>query len=341
VVFFHELGHAVAIILEGGHVVAIHYAFLSGYVIPAGNFTNEQELLYTLAGNAVQIAIGYIALTIAYFVASPPVVATLVYLGLWSIAGSAVFYALMSIVGAYGDWSAIYTSPDHAMVAVIAVCHAIVVASVVYMLEATKPRIWFAVKTRPEWKERYFNRQKLAHEQPTFDNLLNLAWAFFEANLYKPAVKTIEKSLELEPQSAKALYLLGWVYIMQLRLDRAQEALEAVTQSASATPQERARAFMGLATIWQNRSSRDVAYPIDKKTSQVQALEAYARAQAADPKLADPRFFSAVILNEMKRYSEAIKELEGLAGLNWLDDSQRKHVPEQMQIALKNPPVKQ
>jgi hypothetical protein len=341
VVLFHELGHAAAIKLFGGGILEFHFAFLSGYVIPSGTFTDVQLLWIYVAGNLVEILIGYILLVVAYFISSPPAVATLVYLGLWSIASSAIMYALMSILGLYGDWSYIYSSPVHSLVTIIAICHALIIASIVYLLNAEKPQIWFAIKTRPTWAEHYRQWKEEVADDPSASNLVQLAWIYYEASLTKLAARTLDQCLEGDPTNPQALYLYGWIVLGRLKLDQAEQYFMQVVNSPRASALDRARAYMGIAAAHLNRASRAAVRPIDPKTAKIDALQAYAAASTADPELADPHFHCAVLLNELQRYGDAIKELEGLAGLNWLDNGLRKQVPEQMQIAMKNESVKQ
>ncbi|HEY9773986.1 MAG TPA: hypothetical protein V6C81_09285 [Planktothrix sp.] len=340
VVFCHELGHVAAIKMSGGGIAEFHFAFLSGYVVPSGSFTDLQLLWIYLSGNLVEIIIGYLLLAAALFVSAPAVVATLVYLGLWSVASCAVMYALMSLLGLYGDWSNIYSSPLHGAVAVIGVCHAIVIASIAYMLHSEKSQLWFAIKTRPTWAQQYLEWKAETERAPTAENFVHLAWLYYEASLYKAAKRALDESLIIDPDNPQAFYLYGWLVQGHLNLDKAEEYFMKVVNSSRASAQDKARAYMGIAVARLNRASRAAAHPIDPQTAKVDALQAYAAACAADPELADPRFHCAVLLNDLQRYADAIKELDGLAGLNWLDSGLRKQVTEQMQIARTKKPAK-
>ncbi|MEZ4534031.1 MAG: hypothetical protein R3D26_03340 [Cyanobacteriota/Melainabacteria group bacterium] len=111
VVLIHEIGHALATIMLGGVVKELHFGIWWGYVLPIGDFSSLDHLIITLAGNVVQMAIGFLCLIAAVFVSSPPIVALLVYTGLYAIGGTAIIYALMSTTDMYLDWSKIYASP--------------------------------------------------------------------------------------------------------------------------------------------------------------------------------------------------------------------------------------
>ncbi|MBI4534014.1 MAG: M50 family metallopeptidase [Candidatus Melainabacteria bacterium] len=147
VVFFHELGHVVAIKLFGGQVKEFHYAFVWGYVVPTGMFTPVQLVWSYLAGNLVQIIIGLGALVGALQSRAPAAVALLVYLFFWSVGGTTIVYSLLSLTGLYGDWVAIYTQPEPFIVSIIAVCHAALALFVFWCLYGARPRQWFASRT--------------------------------------------------------------------------------------------------------------------------------------------------------------------------------------------------
>src|ERR1700691_6174539 len=82
IVLIHELGHAVAIYAFGGKVVAFEYGLIWGGVLPSGNFTDWQNLVISGAGVGIQVIVGLLALLVAFFSVSPPVVALSVYLSL-------------------------------------------------------------------------------------------------------------------------------------------------------------------------------------------------------------------------------------------------------------------
>ncbi|HEY9719973.1 MAG TPA: hypothetical protein V6C69_21015 [Trichormus sp.] len=334
VVLLHELGHATAIKIFGGNIQEFHYAVLSGYVVPSGTFTDAQILIIFLAGNLVQIVTGYLCFAVAWKMRSPAVVATLVYLGMWSIASSAIFYATMSIINLYGDWIAIYTSPVHSLVMIIGICHFFVVASVIYMLKGKAPRLWFAKRTRLVWAKQYEDQTALVARQPTHANLLRLAWLYYEASLEDMAKDALDRCQKLEPHDLEPLMLYGWLAHDKLQLEKAEANFMKIAKNEEAQPLLKARAYMGIADCQLSRMSRNANNRVNPEIAKNEALEALAAAKRADPSLADPYFHRAVLLNDLKRYPEAVSELQSLAGLNWLDRTLMKRVPEQMQRAL-------
>ena len=62
VVLIHEIGHALATIMLGGVVKELHFGIWWGYVLPIGDFSSLDHLIITLAGNVVQMAIGFLCL---------------------------------------------------------------------------------------------------------------------------------------------------------------------------------------------------------------------------------------------------------------------------------------
>jgi tetratricopeptide (TPR) repeat protein len=339
VVLFHELGHAAATLAFGGKIAEFHFAVLSGYVVPTGMFTYLQIFLIYLAGNAVSILIGYACLAAALFFRSPPVVATLVYLGLWSIGSAAVLYALMSVLGIYGDWSAMYAfllapagSSAHTAAVLLAVCHAVVVASLVYLLIGKRPRLWFASRTRLDWAQRYRTLRVELQADPSLDHFLRMAWLFYEASLLDLARKMLDTCMIIDGEAPEPWMLYGFILIKQTKFDQAEMYFLKVVQSERATAILRARAYMAIAN---SRLVRADANRSNPKKAQEEALEAYAAASKLVPNLGDPKYLRAVMLNELERYCEAAQELQSLSGLNWIDDTLLQDVPKQLEIAIK------
>jgi hypothetical protein len=336
VVLCHELGHAAATVAFGGKVVEFHFAILSGYVVPEGDFNQVQLLLIYLAGNAVTISIGYLCLLCALFVRSPARVAVLVYLGMWSVASSAVFYTLMSLLGFYGDWIAIYTSPEHSLVYMVAACHVVIVASLAYMLMGKKPRLWFACKTRPTWALKFLVLGKELTSSPNKQTLMKLAWLCYEADLNDFAREYANKCLGQDSEDPEPQILLGHIDLSRQKFDKAQAAFERVAKSERASELLKARAYMYIA---QSRLIRSEVERRDPEIANQEALQSYAYACGVAPNLGDPYFRHAELLNKLGRYADALAEFEALeeriqtASLNWLDPTLPRKISAQLRIA--------
>ncbi|MGH9552452.1 MAG: tetratricopeptide repeat protein, partial [Terriglobales bacterium] len=316
-------------------------AILSGYVVPLGNFTPQQLFIIYLAGNALEILIGYLLFVVAYFCKSPPVVATLVYLGIWSIASSAIFYTLMSLIGLYGDWINIYTAPLPLWVGVTGVCHAFIAGSIIYMLKGRAPRLWFLRKTRPDWAESFDRLDAEVEETATHENLLRLAWLYYEGSLDDMAKEELDRSVELNKNDPEPFMLYGWLAFNKSKLDDAERFFMQVVNHITSNPTQKARAYMAIADCELARLSRASGNRIDPKQAYTEALKAYTAASEADLHLGDPRFYRAIMLNKLNLFDEAAQELQALDGYVWLDQTLLARVPEQMQIAIKQTPAKQ
>lgn len=335
VVFFHEMGHAVAILQFNGIVKEFHYGILWGYVIPAGLFTQEQILFIYLAGNLVEIIIGFALLGAAFMLSSPPVVALLVYLGLWSIGGTVIVYALMSIFGMYGDWIAIYQSPVRDWVTIIAVCHAVVVAMVLWCVYGKRPRLWFAMKTQPEWADEFKSAAQKAKIEKSWSAYLDAAWLLYKAGLDSLALDYVKQSLKIDGGVPDPLFLQGLLYYNQDNLEKAEECFLKGTRSNRASDLLRARLFIGIGRCKADKTRKASRTKEETYNLLQEALQAFSQATLAQPDLADPRFLRAMLLNRSGRYQEAEDELQSLQNLRWLDASLKRHVPEELDIAGK------
>jgi tetratricopeptide (TPR) repeat protein len=148
------------------------------------------------------------------------------------------------------------------------------------------------------------------------------------------AKDALDRCQKLEPQDLEPLMLYGWLAHDKLQLEKAEANFMKIAKNDEAQPLLKARAYMGIADCQLSRMSRNANNRVNPEVAKNEALEALAAAKRADPSLADPYFHRAVLLNDLKRYPEAVSELQSLAGLNWLDRTLMKRVPEQMQRAL-------
>lgn len=148
VVFFHELGHYLAALSVGVPVAKFHYGPVMGYVETYGCTDPAKRLWIAFSGNLVQILIGLLSLVVAGISKSPPVVATAVYFGLYTVASTVVFYALLSLGGFYGDWIQMYTNSFLPGVAAIIVFQLLIIAGLAWAVYAPLPKAWFAEHTK-------------------------------------------------------------------------------------------------------------------------------------------------------------------------------------------------
>lgn len=309
VVFCHELGHVLAIKLFGGRVVEFHYAFVWGYVIPGGMF-NAYELVWLyLAGNLVQISIGLIALCCALKLKSPPLVALLTYLMLWSIGGTTIIYALLSFTGLYGDWLNIYAIPLSPFSYLIAFVHLLLVAFIIWCLYAEKAKQWFVTRTNPNWLAEHNLLLSQIKREYTATNLVNLAWSFYRVGLAKQAWQYAILAESICAQPADTLMLKGAIRYRQRKFKAAEAQFKALLTAGKPTLDERVKALIALASCQVKEKMKD------------EALATYGQAAEADPTIADPHFYKAMLLLEKGLSKEAHSELSQVDNLNWLDTS--------------------
>lgn len=307
VVLCHELGHVAAIKLFGGQVAEFHYAFIWGYVLPSGRFTVSQLVWSYLAGSLVQVIIGLAAMAAALVASSPPVVALLVYLGLWSVAGTVIIYALLSFTGMYGDWIAIYTAPVPALVVPIAVVHALLVLFVFWCLYGTRPKIWFTAKTQPDWVAEQDSLKSALAAEPSAGNWLDLAWSFYRVGLNRQAGHALERARALDAERPESRLLEGALAYRKGDIATAFACFQELTQIEGITDELRARSFVALGGCQMKRKRPE------------EAMTSYGRAIDSCPWLADAHFFRAMLLADAGKLDEARAELETAQQLAWAD----------------------
>lgn len=321
VVFLHELGHVAAVKLFGGHVQEFHFAFIWGYVLPAETFPPVERVWTFLSGNLVQIIIGFLCLLGAVISKSPPVVATLVYLFLWCVAGTTVMYALMSVTGLYGDWLAIYTAPTPRLVAGIAICHALIVIFLAWCIYGTKPRLWYMSKTNPVWDRQHQYLLRKALTEPNSGNWVNLGWSYYIASMFRDVQRCIESARAIDAGDPSLLMLESSLAMRRGRLTEALGLLQQIVDNDGLPTRLRARALMAIADAQLQKSQTDTAF------------STYERAIACDPGIADPHYYRAVLLNEVGRHGEATTELNACENLEWLDESLQSQLAEEFRRA--------
>lgn len=107
-VLLHELGHAVTVLLFGGKIVDVGYAFYFGYVGHVGYYTPPQRWMISLAGTIGSLIYGVgMWLIIRRFPNS-----SYRYFGLRllriQLTYSLIFYPLFTLFSSIGDWAEIY-----------------------------------------------------------------------------------------------------------------------------------------------------------------------------------------------------------------------------------------
>ena len=329
VVLIHEIGHALATIMLGGVVKELHFGIWWGYVLPVGDFSSLDHLLITLAGNVVQIAIGFLCLIAAVLVSSPPIVALLVYTGLYAIGGTAIIYALMSATDMYLDWSKIYASPHTEITSVVAVCHALIVAFLFYCFYGARPRIWFAGKTRPKWKKDNLAALDRIKTDPSAINYLSLAWSYFFIGMDRLTLKYLDQVKKLDPTLVDRYYLLGCLERNRGKSKAAVSAFEEIVKSRNASKDTKARALMAAGHCL----SDDLPPENKSLEDHRKIIETYDQAASLVTDTADPLFYKASLFNKLGLHKEAEFLLKDLDRMKWLDPSLRAGVLTELKVA--------
>ncbi len=297
----HELGHCLAALSVGARVVEFHYGFVTGYVKIFQDRTASQLLWIAFAGNLFQILIGLVSFLIVPLVRSPYMVALLVYSGLFAISQTAVFYTMLSAVGAYGDWIEIYTSPDRTGVIAIGIFHAVILLLLAYLCFGHWPRYWFARQTMPGWYELHKEVEATALEDPAYATLEPLCVSWMRAGLPGRADKVLKQMAALGDRPQVKL-LQGRILLMRGNVDGAVRCFGQLIADRNLNEKGRARLCVEAGDILMN--SRQFA----------QALNLFSTGVELDPVFAEARLFKAIMLNSIGKHAEALQELSLVSG---------------------------
>jgi hypothetical protein len=179
-VFFHEVGHAVAIWWYGGDVVAFGFFFFFGFVGYEG-ISDAVELFWiALWGNIVSVAMGLGAIALAFF---RPMRAAfnypLIMFGILSIVMSLVFYPLLDVFSdLHGDWSTIYSSETMTHAIGIGIVHGAILLGMIGAWQVPAVRLRYARITGLQPEEiRKVNRKQVEQE---LLEAANMAMSSFE-----------------------------------------------------------------------------------------------------------------------------------------------------------------
>jgi tetratricopeptide (TPR) repeat protein len=225
-VLLHELGHAVATIQVGGHVVGFHYALFYGYVIPSGNFAPLDEWWIALSGNLVSIVYGFLPLILLPMARKSWIKYLLLAFARIQLGWSLVGYPLLTLAGFEGDWKTIYSTSLLLSIPLFIAQAALVLG--LWRLDRS------ALVKR--WETSLYSGA--GDQLRLLDNAINsrpravdpiLARGNFFAAQAQPelAVADYRAVLKLDPQNPRALYNIGQLRLIQRNFAEAEKYFRA------------------------------------------------------------------------------------------------------------------
>lgn len=281
VVFLHELGHLLAALQVGAKVYEFHYGPVTGHVTVDANIPPEQSLWIAVAGNLAQIVFGFSCLGFALVLKRTALVVFLVYLGLFAIGDTVIFYAALSLVSAYGDWKNIYTSPCQNLVPYIGVVHASLAAFIIYCMKGAAPRRWFTRKTMPGWSSRHERLEEAVKTTPNLENYIALQASFVEAGLYKEAANCLNRAADISGDSPAISYARADLELSQGNTDKGLDLFEEIAHDHRVSSTMRAQVLYQMGDIWLYRRNTNQALNYFEQANQLDEYQGDARLQTA------------------------------------------------------------
>ncbi len=281
VVFIHELGHLLAALQVGAKVCEFHYGPVTGHVSVDSNLPAESLLWIAVAGNLAQVVVGLISLGLAATVRYAPLIVFFVYLGLFSIGDTVIFYAALSAVSAYGDWSNIYSSPCSNLVFLVGLVHGALIAFVMYCVTASAPRLWFTARTMPGWIARHSVLEEEAKRNPSPENQIALASSFIDAGLYKEAETCVRRAEAADADSPVITYLKADLEMARSNIDKALDLYNALSRDGRISDTMKAQVFLQMGEIWMYRRNTEKALDCFESACKLDSLQGDALLQKA------------------------------------------------------------
>lgn len=317
VVFIHELGHLLAALGVGAKVYEFHYGPVAGHVTVDSNLAADKLLWIAFAGNLAQIMVGLISLVMAAVVRSAPLVAFLVYLGLFAIGDTVIFYAALSLASIYGDWIQIYQSPCTNLVFEVGVVHVFLIALVVYCLCAMTPRLWFTKKTMPGWSSKHERLVREVQLDQSEEKIIAVVNSCLEAGLLKQAEQYINMAKGEAAASPWLDYARAEIKLARNDIDGARQLFEKIAANRAIGDEMRAGLLLQIGELWLHQNNTH------------KALQYFDSARSIDETQGDARLHSVILKASMNHYDGLEKELEALKGeeLHWVYRRNQESAP--------------
>ncbi|MFN8481915.1 MAG: tetratricopeptide repeat protein [Anaerolineae bacterium] len=208
-VLLHEVGHALAVWQLGGRVVEFNWSFLSGYVVPEGNFTPAGDWWIYFSGNLVSIMLGFAALLVLLFPVRPMIKLLAVTFAEVQLFVSLLGYPLLSLLGVEGDWVGIYGIPPTPIKLVIAVFHVTLLVALLLVMRDPRVRRWRLLLGRDAQRRVGALETRIAADPANLQPRLELASYYRQQGEAALARQTLAEAVAACPNDPNALLAAG------------------------------------------------------------------------------------------------------------------------------------
>ncbi|MFN8499737.1 MAG: tetratricopeptide repeat protein [Anaerolineae bacterium] len=208
-VLLHEVGHALAVWQLGGRVVEFNWSFLSGYVVPEGNFTAAGNWWIYFSGNLVSILLGFAALLVLLFPVRPMVKLLAVSFAEVQLFVSLLGYPLLSLLGVEGDWVGIYGIPPTPLKLVIAALHVGLLVALIMVMRDLRVRRWRLLLGRDAQRRVRALEARIAADPSNLQPRLELASYYRQQGEAGLARQTLAEAVAASPNDPNALLAAG------------------------------------------------------------------------------------------------------------------------------------
>lgn len=202
-VFFHELAHAIFVVVFGGQIIEFGYRVFWGFVSHRGFYLASQSWFISLAGTLGSLLFGLAIWLVFRNSASP----TFRYFGLrafrYQVFFSLVYYPLFTLLGFYGDWRTIY---DFSATPILSGATAVFHAGTLLMFWRADRQGFFEMGAyiSEEAKERIKALENQVTASPYDPGLqLQLLEAYRQGGMTKEATQLAQQFLKDNPNSAE------------------------------------------------------------------------------------------------------------------------------------------
>src|SRR4051812_15147988 len=152
-VWLHEWGHATAFRYFGAADPQIHFFLYWGYVTAPLRLSPDQQFVVSLAGPAMTYLLGVALLAVSLLVRLPPAaalaLASCAYAQLTLIL---IIYPGMSLLGGWGDFTAIYTAAVPTGATVVGIVQAVSLVAFLWLMQRPWLKAFMIVPRARPWE---------------------------------------------------------------------------------------------------------------------------------------------------------------------------------------------